>query len=429
MSLAQELDTRLRETLPRWSGHDLAWLQDYRQQTLAAFRETDPGSKPDKQWQLGTTLPRSLSAVRPGIDPAWLQHYRLPEAFCLVFVDGVLRPEYSVRDDLPDGVVLKALSEMRAEELTAHRARLTPPATDPLTRWNLIWLQDGVCLDIPERVCLQRPVQILCLASNVGELIPLRHLLTLGSQAEASVMETYAGLEGATGFTLTSTDIRLGTAALLDHHSLQRESTRARHCHSIQVESGPRARFRQHHVALGAARSLTTISNPLGLAAESQLNGLFHLAGSQQGEIHTRIDHAAPRGNSRQSYRGLATDQAKGVFDGIIQVQPQAGKISATMQNRNLLLSPAAEIDSRPQLEISADDVQCSHGVTVGQLDADAVFFLTARGLSEVEARTILGFAFANEIIQSVPPGHYRSLVQTAFLASLPQADIHQDWL
>lgn len=431
MNLPQELDTHLQQTLSRLPGHGLTWLNEYRQQTLADFMRTDLGGKQDKQWQISATCPGFQAGASADISLEWLQRYRLAEAYGLVFVDGILRPEYARREGLPEGVVLKGLSEMTDAELTAIRSRLTPqPAVDDaLGRWNLIWMQDGVYLHIPERVRLEKPVQILCFGGSNGVNTSLRHLMTLGQQAEAIVMETCTSPDEVAGFTLTSTDIRLETGAVLEHYSLQVESARVRHFCSIQVDNGVNTHFRQHHVALGGSRSLVALGNRIDQAAECQMNGLFYAHGNRHTEIHTRVNHVAALGHSRQNYRGLATDKATGVFDGIIQVQKEAAKISATLQNRNLLLSPSAEIDSRPQLEINADDVQCSHGVTVGQLDDDAVFFLMARGLDEAEARTILSFAFANAIIQNMPSDSYRSLVQTAFLSALPHADIHQDWL
>lgn len=431
MNHSLTLDTRLHDRILQLPGHRLDWMNQFRQEHLAAFTTTDPGGKQDKQWHLSAAAAADATDP-PHLDPAWLERYRLPDVFSLVWVDGVFCPHYCRREGLPAGVCLKSLDELSDAELTELRPDLTQPGlheADALMNWNLAWLQSGAFLRIPERVHLEKPVQLLCITTAPVGLVSLRHVIRLGRNSRATLIHTQTGQAGASGTTGETTAIWLEQAAVLAHYSLQTQPATARHFARLDVATDTGACFHQHHLALGAARALTDIQIRAADQVSCELNGLFYADGNRQTAIHTRVQQAGSQGITRETYRGIATDKAHGVFEGLLQLQPDVRRITATLQNRNLLLSPQAQIDSRPQLEINAEDVQCSHGVTVGQLDEDAVFFLVSRGLSEAEARTLLSFAFANEIIGKIPLTACRDQARQAFLDALPQADIHQDWL
>lgn len=434
MNPVSELSASLDAVASELPGNRLPWLSELRREALDGWSSSDFQRAADRYWQLSDRADKQaiLAGDSPAIASDQLTRYQLADAYSLVFVDGRFAPEYSRRADLPEAVTVLSLAEaleICPESLQIPLENLLDRDNHALAYWVAAWFQDGIFIQIPAGIRLEKPIQIITLGTASGTLLPHRHIITLGKNAEATVLETYAGQGDVDYFTATTTEVVLAENAGLNHYKLQVEAEGARHFGDIHAKLERSARFRQHHVALGGQRSLTVIETELGRDAECELDGLFHANQSRHIETLTRLEHTAPHASSREHYRGLATDRAKGVFTGKIVVNPEAQKTQAEMHNRNLLLSADAEIDSMPQLEIHADDVRCAHGVTVGQLDADAVFFLTARGLNEAEARTMLSFAFANEIIEKISLEDYRHIVLDAFLAAMPQSDIRQDWL
>jgi Fe-S cluster assembly protein SufD len=197
----------------------------------------------------------------------------------------------------------------------------------------------------------------------------------------------------------------------------------------LYVEVGRSARFQHTNLSLGGLLVRNEIHVDLAEAAECSLDGLFVGRGRQHVDNHTMIRHNEPNGVSREHYRGVLTDRARGVFQGRIVVQPKAQKTDAQMNNRNLLLSEDAEIDTKPQLEIHADDVKCAHGVAVGQLDPESIFYLESRGVDQTSARNMLTFAFANTMVEQIRLAGFREIAQDVLLSLFPQAGIRKDWL
>ncbi len=444
MSSGSELRALFDSRARHLPGHGLTGLSELRREALDRFLASGFAETGERHWQLShdrnitvcaSTASASTHSARTDantIDTDLLNRYRLADAWRLVFIDGQFSPEHSQRDGLPQAVTVltleEALTQCPQRLQTVLEQSLNRDEVHPLTDWVTTWFDAGSFIEIPDNLQLERPLQLLSF-TTAGSRVMQRHVISLGRNAEATVLTTWAGQGDEAAFTGTTTDIVLGENAGLYHGILQVEAPGTRHYGSVHVHNERAARFRQHHIALGAARSLTGIEVELARDSECELEGLFFANGTRHTETTTRIGHTAPHATSRENYRGLATDRATGCFGGRIVVHPGAEKTVAEMQNRNLLLSADAEIDSTPQLEIHADDVRCSHGVTVGQLAADAVFFLMARGLDEAEARTMLGFAFAYEIIGTIPDDAYRHQVLDALLAAMPQSNIRQDWL
>jgi Fe-S cluster assembly protein SufD len=225
------------------------------------------------------------------------------------------------------------------------------------------------------------------------------------------------------------TEITLRENAGLEHTKLQAESSRSYHFGGIYAKQQPASRFCQQHAAFGGLIARTEIHSLLGQGADCELNGLFMASGRRHLDTHTLIRHVEARANSREQYRGIAAERGRGVFAGRIVVDKDAQKTDAAMSSRNLLLSEDAEIDSKPQLEIHADDVKCAHGVTIGQLDAEAVFYLESRGIDRTAARNMLTFGFANEMVEKIRHDGLRQQVRDLVLANLPGAEIRGDWL
>jgi Fe-S cluster assembly protein SufD len=435
MHYAEQYRT-LAGTLP---GRHLPWLQALRGAAEERFSAGGFPSPREEEWKYTNVVALEKKLFKPvdatetaGMDTTAVERFRLPDAWLLVFVDGLFAAGLSGTHGLPDGVIALSLAEAlercpeRVEALFHNIARRE---NHSFIDFTTAYFRDGAFIQVPAGVVLEKPVQILHVSTRTDGLSVLRHLVALERNAEARVIETYAGAEGVGYLTAAVTEINLGENAGLDHCKLQSETDRAYHFGGIYAAQARLARFRQHHAAFGGLLARTEIHSDLGHGAECELDGLFLATGRRHLDTHTLIHHREPHGTSRETYRGIAADRARGVFSGRIVVHPDAQKTDAEMSNRNLLLSADAEIDGKPQLEIHADDVKCSHGVTVGQLDPEAVFFLASRGIDEPSARSMLTFAFANEMVEKIRLDSLKSLVQAELLAVLSQADIRGDWL
>ncbi|WP_348758071.1 Fe-S cluster assembly protein SufD [Candidatus Methylocalor cossyra] len=428
---------RFRSLRPQLPGRELHWLEQLRDAAEHRFATSGFPSSHLEEWKY---TPRALierQVFQPAgpdaapVDAALVERYRLTDAWVLVFVDGRFASDHSWLEGLPEGVAILPLAtalQACPEQVAARFQRLAGKQDHGLVAFTTAYFRDGVFLRIPAGATLTRPVQLLHLASRAGGLRVLRHLVLLECHAEARVVETYAGVEGAEGLTAAITEIELGENAALEHYKLQVEGPRSYHFGGIYAELARSARLRQHQGAFGGLWARTDIHGDLGQGTECRLDGLFLATGQRQLDTHTRIRHTAPYGVTRETYRGIATERGRGVFTGRIVVEQEAQKTDAEMNNRNLLLSDGAEIDSRPQLEIHADDVKCSHGVAVGQLDPDAVFYLESRGIGQDSARQWLTFAFAKAMLENIDLDELRRQEHAALLTALPQAESIGEW-
>jgi Fe-S cluster assembly protein SufD len=257
-------------------------------------------------------------------------------------------------------------------------------------------------IEIAAGTVLEQPVHLVFLSSPGGKpsVSHPRTLVLAGRGSQASVIETHLGPEGAVYFTNAVTEIVLGEGATLDHYKLQQESRQAFHVATIQAVQDRGSVWNSHNVALGAALARHDVNSVLDAqGAECYLNGLFVAAGRQHVDNHTLLDHAKPHCASRELYKGILAGHATGVFNGKIIVRKDAQKTNAIQSNKNLLLSGDAVINTKPQLEIFADDVRCTHGATVGQLDREALFYMQSRGIPAAHARDLLTHAFVTELL------------------------------
>jgi Fe-S cluster assembly protein SufD len=251
----------------------------------------------------------------------------------------------------------------------------------------------------------------------------------LGPNAQSTVIESYVGLNDDVYFTNAVTEVKVGDGAALDHCKVQQESTNAFHIAATRVHQSASSRFSSHYFSLGAKLARNEINPVLDAeGCECRLDGLYLAAGQQHTDSRTRIDHAKPHCDSFELYKGILDDRAKGVFNGKIYVHEDAQKTDAKQSNQVLLLSDDAVIDTKPQLEIFADDVKCTHGATVGQLDEQAMFYLRSRGIPQDLARSLLIYAFANEVVEGVNVQPVRDYLRRLLLAghSLSGEQIHE---
>ncbi len=410
-------------TLPGDAG-----VQALRQQAVDTFTRTGLPGRRDEDWKytdisritgtLGETwwlpMPTEISVTEIS-DIEGLDAYRI------VFVAGVFQPESS---NLPDTIQLKPLSALLTEgaDEPSHclfKLDESAPLFNGFLATNSALASDGLCACIGKNIKLDRPLYVVHVGNNTAHVL---NGLMLGQGAEVTLIEHFVGGDSAgAGLSNIATYLRLQDNASLTHYRLQMESAKQFHIGRVEVKQARDSRYTLHAVELGGSLSRTDIVVKLAEAGAScDLNGLFVASGRQHIDHHTRIDHAAPHCTSREQYRTVLDGRAHGVFNGKIVVAEGAVKTDSAQSNGNLLLSKNAEIDTKPELEIYNDDVKCAHGVTVGQLDENQLFYLKSRGLSETEARQLLTFAFADEILTAMDNNAIRRFIEKAAFAKLP---------
>jgi Fe-S cluster assembly protein SufD len=269
---------------------------------------------------------------------------------------------------------------------------------------NTAFAEDGAYVFVPDGVVLDTPIQLLFISvAAASSMSHPRSLIVLGQGSQAQIVETYVGRSGQAYFTNAVTEVFVGENAVLDHYKVQEEGREAYHVASMHVRASRSSTFSSHSFSLGGGLTRNdAIATLAGEGAECTLNGLYLADGERLVDNHTTIDHVMPHCPSHEIYKGILGGKARAIFNGKIIVRQDAQKTDAKQTNRALLLSDEATINTKPQLEIFADDVKCTHGATVGQLDEDAVFYLRARGLTYLEARDMLIHAFAGDILDRV---------------------------
>jgi Fe-S cluster assembly protein SufD len=394
------------------------WLARLRRRSLARFAADGFPSRRGEAWRY---LDLRALAAEPLL-PAGAAHAAtrsaLPDdigflqaAHRLVLVDGRFAPELSALADLPAGVWLGAMTTAIAARPELVRAALAIPGRDgeaPFAALNGAFFTDGFVLEAVPGAVFDRPIEIVHLAS--GEMagsLHTRSLIALGEDSRIRLCESYAG--SGRYWRNDVLTVRLGAGAALHRTALVEEAEDALHFAVLGVDLGARARFEGFVLLLGGrtARSEVHVKSA-GEGAGCRLHGGFVAAGRQEANIVTTVDHLAARGETRELFKGVAAGRAHGAFQGRITVHPGAQKIDAHMLSRNLTLGTQAAIDTKPELEIFADDVKCGHGAAVGDLDEAALFYLMARGIPRREARRMLIEAFVREAIEAVEPGPLR---------------------
>ena len=343
----------------------------------------------------------------------------------LVVVNGCFAPQLSSCGALPAGVEAGGLSEAIDRDPTLverYLTRLAPYEDQPFTALNTAFLRDGAFLQIPANAVIEQPIHLLFVATahQKSTVHHPRVLILAGENSQARIVESYAGLRDAPYFTNAVTEIVAGPNAVVDHYKLLRESLQAFHVASMHVSLGRSSSFSSHSITLGGALVRNDVNALLnGEGIDCTLNGLYVANGRRLIDNHTMVDHAKPHCSSHELYKGILDGEAHAVFNGKIVVQLDAQKTDAKQTNQALLLSEHAQINTTPQLEIFADDVRCTHGATVGQLDDDAMFYLRSRGLSQARARNVLIRAFASDILDRIKIAPIRAHLDRVLLEQL----------
>jgi Fe-S cluster assembly protein SufD len=422
----------------RLAGHGVTWVEKLRREALERFRALGLPTLRDEDWKYTNVSAVERKHFAPAATPGEVTAEQVAghvfadlDADILVFVDGHYAARLSRIGAPPAGATVRPLSAELADGAEWLQAGLgTAPGGSGFDALNTALWSDGAAIRIEAGARLPRPVHLIFVASGGERAAHVRNVIVAGEGAEATVIEHYVGVPGAVALTTAETRLAVGANAAVEHVKLLQEDVKTLHIAAIRAALARDSRFTSHSVAMGAQVARNDIEVRFdGPGAEATLNGLYLAAGRQHVDHHTRIDHAVPRCVSREYYRGILDGHGRGVFNGRVIVHADAQQTDAQQVNNNLLLSRDAEIDTKPQLEIFADDVKCAHGATVGQLDDDMLFYLRSRGIGEATARSLLTYAFANDVLNRIRLEPVRVRLEQALLTRLPEGASIQESL
>ncbi len=429
----ESLDTWMLGSAERLTRDDPSWLARERGQARERLRrESVPGPR-QESWRYSNLRSLLEQRFRPVVETARtpeeaeLEAHMVPglDAWRVVLVNGDFVPGLSRLEGLPAGVEVSSLRQLLLKDPERVEKGLNGVAgtgVHVFAPLNTAGLHDGFVLHVAENTRLERPLELIqiSLGTEESRLIQPRHLLRLEAGARVTLIERYLSLEPSLYCTNNLLEIDLGEGSTLEHHRLQEESPNAFHLSGLYLRQSGSSRYRGSNVALGAAWSRTDVkvafTEP---GSDCQIDGLYLAGDEQLVDFHLDVEHDVPGCSSREHFKGLLTGQGRAVLDGRIHVAKQAQKTEAHLKNANLLLSRQAEVDTKPQLEIHADDVKCSHGASVGQLDSNDLFYLRSRGIPESEARRMLCIGFAGEIIGKCGPPALREHIESRVAARL----------
>lgn len=417
-------------------GIDQPWLIELRETAGQTFSQLDFPTTRDEEWKYTSLRPLLSSQFRQMLDldsgtlPAdQMVKLGLPEAerSRLVFINGIFAPELSDTSGLGAEVVAGNLGEVVTEidSFVAGRlGRLARFDSDAFTALNTALIGDGAVVRIPAGRSTAAPIQLLFVTTTSEQVVSYPRILIVAEEGSAAtIVESYLSTRAESCFTNAVTEVLVEAGAAVDHYRLQLENERTFHIGSTWVSQGRSSIYRSLAVSLGGEIARHTLGiKHCDELAETSIDGLYVVTGRQHVDNHTSIDHASPRGRSSQLYKGILDGKGKAVFNGKIFVREGALLTDARQLNRNLLLSTEAAVDTKPQLEILADDVRCSHGATVGQLADEEVFYLTSRGIRPERARALLTFGFAEDLIGRIKIGSLRHQLDRAVLEKLHQS-------
>ena len=393
------------------------WLEPVRKAAIDRFAATGFPTARDEEWRFTPVAPITQGTWRHGtgsthgVTRAQLAPFIFghPEWTTVVFVNGGYCKSLSSTGALPDGVQAGSLAEaLRADGamLEKHLARHASIESSPFTALSTAFMRDGGFLHVPANTDLTRPVHLVFVTTGeaAGSVTYPRNLVVIERGARASIIESYVCLaEGASYWTNAVTEVVAGANSWIEHTRIQRESERAYHVGLTQVEQQRDSHYRSFTLAMGGALARHNLHARLdGENVETLMYGLYLTRGDQVVDNHTAIHHDQPNCRSWEVYKGVLDGRSRAVFNGKVFVKPEAQKTDAKQTNRNLLLSDAAKVDTKPQLEIFADDVKCTHGATVGRLDDVALFYARSRGVPAEKAQRLLTYAFAAEVTSEV---------------------------
>jgi len=412
-------------------GAQLPWLRKLREDGFAEFCRVGFPTTKDEDWRFTNVQSIARTSFRPAsaaeLKEADVTPFRAEGVAAeLVFVNGQYAKALSRVKGLPKGVTVASLAEQieqHPETVQKHLGRYADMMRDPFCALNTAFVGDGAYVHVPRGVVVEAPIALLYLSTkeDAPAMTQPRNLIVADDASQVAVIEDYASVGGESVVLSNAvTELVAGENAFAQHYLIEREHLRAFNVQTLRIEQGRSANVASHSLLLGGGLVRNNVHPVLaGEGGECLINGLFLGTGRQHLDNYMHVEHAAPHCGSRQFYNGILDGQAHGVFHGRIVVHKPAQKTDAKQTNRNLLLTDEAQIDTKPQLEIYADDVKCTHGATIGQIEENALFYLQSRGISEMEARKLLLLAFAEECVERMHAQAARKHVEGLIRAHL----------
>ena len=431
MAVAERLDAVLAEQARFTKGRGASapsWLRDLRERGAARFTALGFPTVRQEEWRFTNVAPIAEIAFRlaektPTNAAELTARVKIADAAArIVILNGQFAPELSSLDKLPRGLVAGSLANAIAHNRpeVSHLGQMAWEHA-PFIALNTAFLEDGAFIAIAPNAVIERPIHVLVINGGAGKTMAHpRTLIVAGANSQARVAQTFLGAAGEAHFTNVVTEVSAGENAILDLYTDQRETDTAYHVAAINIQLQRNAVVKSRAVTLGGKLVRNDIVGVLGgEGAHVALDGVYLVDGDRLVDNHTTIDHAVPNCTSHELYKGILDGKAKAVFNGRIIVREDAQKTDSKQTNRALLLSDDAVINSNPQLEIFADDVKCTHGAAIGQLDEEAMFYLRARGLTEKDARHMLIHAYAGEVLQGITVESLRQQLERELFTQL----------
>lgn len=398
------------------NGEKAAPLHKVRKEAIDKFAELDFPDVHQEDWRFTDISPilkhtfnyadRKSAAIpkRNGISRFLFNGL---QSHVIIFLNGFYSPELSTLLPLPDGVTIGGLADSlkkNDERIADHVSKYAAFGENVFTALNTAFTVDGAYILLPDNTIIDCTVHILFLSTGTEKIISQpRNLIITGKNSQVKIIEHYESLSSGVYFTNAVTEVHASEGSNIDVTKIQSESLDAYHVATTEVSLDSNSNYESHAVSLGAniyRHNLNVILK--GEGSNTTLEGLYLLSGDQLSDTHSLIDHASPHCTSQERYKGILDGKSHGVFNGKIMVRKGAQRTNSYQENRNIILSDEAKVDTKPQLEIFADDVKCSHGATVGQLSKDSMFYMRSRGISEEQARSILIYAFANDVLKGI---------------------------
>ena len=373
---------------------DIATQQE---QAAGKFSEIGMPSVKEESWRFTDVSHIHFDDFHNEWTDSKLSYEPLSDLF-MVFENGKLSKEKSSFSNLPNGIKIHSILDSQEKRIGS-----LADSESGFVLHNTVNFDDGIWVEVDANVSLENPLHIIHLADSENGCFQYRHFFSLKKDAKVSIVEEYIGAANTLYLTNSVSEIFLEDKARLDHYKIQRESTTAYHFQTIESQLSHNSVFSNHSISIGSKLGRNDIRSRIqGEDSEAICNGLYLLKDDQFYDTHLFMDHAVPKCQSHQLHKGILADKAKAVFCGRILVQQDAQETDAIQSNGNLLLSRNAKVNTMPQLEIYADDVKCTHGATIGELDEEALFYLQSRGIDPSNANSIMIYAFANEVLDEV---------------------------
>ncbi len=384
------------------------WFRDLQSKSRENWQEQGLPTRKEEAWkylnlsELNEILPTLIQPQKNTVDIEFIKNFKLNDYYCLVLIDGDFSKELSY---LPKTIQVMNLDEMLMQDnisIISSFKQQTNPAWSKLSVLNLVSLNAGIYINVENHAVLDKPLQLLDIRSSIDMCLSTRKIIRLGANSNLSIIHQIKSNAEINYLNLENTDIILSENSQLNYYLLQDESKQALSFVNTNIDLQSKARFHQFELSIGGKLTRHDIWVNAKEDSECQLQGLYLLNDAQSSNHHLVLNHQSPRAKSLQNYRGILADSAEENFNSQVKVQPTAQNINSQQLNKNLLLSPKAQVNTKPELEIYANDVRCAHGATIGELDGEALFYLMARGISLDKAKLMLMHSFCNGLWESI---------------------------